>query len=107
MGFGVRNRNFRTAKGFRQRALEDRLGISLAYISKFENGKLDFGDDSRGDLIRRRATARVANEEELPLAEKIPEPIRPRFFEWSDAFRLIDPFDDKQFDRVLAFLGAM
>ena len=95
----------RTAKGLSQRALGERVGVSFTYISKVENGKLDFGDYPSEDLIRRLATALDADEEELLLlAEKIPEAIRRRFFERPDAFRLIAGLDDERLDRVLAFL---
>jgi len=105
MRFGDRVRALRTAKGYSQRALGERVGVSFTYISKVENGKLDFGDYPSEDLIRRLADALDADEEELLLlAEKIPEPIRRRFFERPDAFRLIARLDDKRLDRVLAFL---
>jgi HTH-type transcriptional regulator, competence development regulator len=105
MRFGDRIRAIRTAKGFSQRALGERVGVSFTYISKVENAKLDFGDYPSEDLIRRLAAALDADEEELLLlAEKIPEPIRRRFFERPDAFRLIARLDDKRLDRVLAFL---
>ena len=105
MRFGDRIRAIRTAKGFSQRALGERVGVSFTYISKVENGKLDFGDYPSEDLIRRLAAALDADEEELLLlAEKIPEAIRRRFFERPDAFRLIARLDDKRLDRVLAFL---
>jgi HTH-type transcriptional regulator, competence development regulator len=105
MRFGDRIRAIRTAKGFSQRALGERVGVSFTYISKVENGKLDFGDYPSEDLIRRLSAALDADEEELLLlAEKIPEPIRRRFFERPDAFRLIARLDDKRLDRVLAFL---
>ena len=105
MRFGDRVRALRTAMGLSQRALGERAGVSFTYISKVENGKLDFGDYPSEDLIRRLAAALDADEEELLLlAEKIPEPIRRRFFERPDAFRLIARLDDKRLDRVLAFL---
>ena len=105
MRFGDRVRELRTAMGLSQRALGERVGVSFTYISKVENGKLDFGDYPSEDLIRRLAAALDADEEELLLmAEKIPEAIRRRFFERPDAFRLIARLDDNRLDRVLAFL---
>jgi transcriptional regulator with XRE-family HTH domain len=105
MGFGNRLRAMRTAKGLSQRALGERVGVSFTYISKVENGKLDFGNYPSEDLICRLAAALETDEEELLLmAEKIPEAIRRRFFERPDAFRLITRLDDKRLDRVLAFL---
>ena len=105
MRFGDRIRELRTEMGLSQRMLGERVGVSFTYVSKVENGKLDFGDYPSEDLIRRLAAALDADEEELLLlAEKIPEPIRRRFFERPDAFRLIARLDDKRLDRVLAFL---
>jgi len=107
MGFGNRLRAMRTAKGLSQRALGERVGVSFTYISKVENGKLDFGDYPSEDLIRRLAAALDADEEELLLlAEKIPEAIRRRFFERPDAFRLIARLDDRRLDRVLAYING-
>ena len=105
MSFGDKVRELRTTKGLSQRVLGERVGVSFTYISKVENGKLDFGDYPSEDLIRRLAAALDADEEELLLlAEKIPEPIRRRFFERPDAFRLLARLDDKRLDRLLAFL---
>jgi transcriptional regulator with XRE-family HTH domain len=105
MRFGKRVRELRTAQGLSQRALGERVGVSFTYISKVENGKLDFGDYPSEDLIQRLADALDGDEEELLLlAEKIPEAIRRRFFERPDAFRLIARLDDQRLDGVLAFL---
>ena len=105
MRFGQRIRELRTGKCLTQRALGKQVGVSFAYISKVENGKLDFGDFPSAALIGRLAAALDADEEELLLlAEKIPEPIRRRCFERPDAFRLIARLDDKRLDRVLAFI---
>ncbi len=107
MRFGDKLRELRTAKSLSQRALGERVGVSFTYISKVENGKLDFGDYPSEDLIRRLAAALDADEEELLLlAEKIPEPIRRRFFERPDAFRLIARLDDRRLDRVLAYING-
>ena len=107
MGFGNRLRAMRTAKGLSQRALGERVGVSFTYISKVENGKLDFGNYPSEDLICRLAAALDTDEEELLLsAEKIPEAIRRRFFERPDAFRLIARLDDRRLDRVLAYING-
>ena len=83
-----------------------KVGVSFAYVSKVENGKLDFGDYPSEDLIRRLAAALDADEEALLLlAEKIPEAIRRRFFERPDAFRQIARLDDGRLDRLLASIN--
>jgi HTH-type transcriptional regulator, competence development regulator len=105
MRFGEQIRSLRAAKGLSQRRLAQRVGVSFAYVSKIESGKLDFGDYPSEEMVRRLAAALDADEEELLLlAEKIPEPIRRRCFERPDAFRLIARLDDKRLDRVLAFI---
>ena len=107
MRFGHRVRELRTQRGLSQRALGERVGVSFTYISKVENGKLDFGDYPSEALISRLAAALDADEDELLLlAEKIPEPIRRRFFERPDAFRQLARLDDKRLNRVLAFLNG-
>ena len=107
MRFGERVRALRAAKGYSQRGLAQLVGVSFAYVSKVESGKLDFGDYPSADLIRRLATALDAEEDELLLlAEKIPEAIRRRFFERPDAFRQIARLDDRRLDRVLAFIDG-
>lgn len=107
MRFGDRLQQLRKAKGFTLRALGRMVGVSYAYVSKVENGKLDFGDYPSEDLIRRFAAALDADEDELLLlAEKIPEAIRRRFFERPDAFRQIARLDDKRLDRLLASLNG-
>lgn len=106
MRFGNLLRELRKAKGLTLRTLGQKVGVSYAYVSKVETGRLDFGDYPSEDLIRRLAAALDADEEELLLlAKKIPEPIRRRFFERPDAFRQIARLDDKWLDRVLASLS--
>ena len=107
MRFGEKVRELRRAKGLTLRALGEKVGVSHAYISKTENGKLDFGDYPSEALIRRLAIALAADEEELLLlAEKIPEAIRRRFFERPDAFRQIALLSDRKLDRLLAAIAG-
>jgi transcriptional regulator with XRE-family HTH domain len=107
MRFGDTIRGLRKAKGLSLRALGRQVGVSYAYVSKVENGRLDFGDYPSEGLIRRLAAALDADEEELLLlAEKIPEAIRRRFFERPDAFRQIARLDDGRLDRLLASING-
>jgi transcriptional regulator with XRE-family HTH domain len=107
MRFGETIRELRKAKGLTVRALGERVGVSYAYISKVETGRLDFGDFPSEGLIRKLAAALDADEEELLLlAEKIPEAIRRRFFERPDAFRQIARLDDRRLDGVLAMING-
>ena len=100
--FGDQVRQLRRAKGLGQRALAKMVGISLTYVSKIENHRLDFGDYPSTDVILRIAGALEAAEDELLiLAKKIPERIRQRVLERPDAFSKLAELDDKALDRVL------
>ena len=66
MGFGNRLRAMRTAKGLSQWALGERVGVLFTYISKVENGKLDFGNYPSQNLICRLAALDTDEEELLP-----------------------------------------
>lgn len=105
MRFGDKIRALRRAKGLTLRALGEQVGVSHAYISKVENGRLVFCDYPSEALIRKLAKALDADEEEMfLLAEKIPEAMRRRIFERPDAFRQIARLDDRRLDRMLALI---
>ena len=90
-----------------QRKLGDLLGVSFTYISKIENGRLDFGKFPGEKLIRQLAVVLDADLEELLLlAKKIPESIRDRVIERPDAFRKIARLDDTTLDKILKQLGG-
>lgn len=100
--FGDRVRQLRRAKGLGQRALAKMVGISLTYVSKIENHRLDFGEYPSTDVILRIAAALEVNEDELlVLAKKIPERIQQRVLERPDAFSLLAELDDRELDRVI------
>ena len=103
MRFGDRVRALRTAMSLSQRALGERVGVSFTYISKVENGKLDFGDYPSEDLIRKLARVLGGDLDELLLlAEKIPDDIRRRVIQRPDAFRKLARLDDETLDRLVA-----
>ena len=103
MTFGERVRELRKAKGLTLRVLAGRVKVNFTYVSKIENGKLDFGDYPGDGLIRRLAKALDADEDELLLlAEKVPDRIRRRVIERPDAFQKIARLDDKALDWLVA-----
>lgn len=102
MQFGEKVRELRKAKNLTQRDLADKVQVNFTYISKIENGKLDFGDYPSRDLIRKLAKALGASADELLLlAEKVPEQIKKRVMQRPDAFRKFAGLDDKQIDEIL------
>ena len=102
MQFGEKVRELRQAKNLTQRDLADKVKVNFTYISKIENGKLDFGDYPSDELIRKLAKALGANADELLLlAEKIPEQIKKRVMQRPDAFRKFAELDDEAINRLL------
>lgn len=100
--FGQRLRDLRKAKGLSQRALAEMVKTNFTYLSKIENGKLDFAQYPSEQLIRALATALEADVDELLLlAQKIPEQIKKRVIERPDAFRKLANLDDETMDRLL------
>lgn len=105
MRFGEKVRHLRKAKGLTQRDLADRVKVNFTYISKIENGKLDFGEYPSDDLIRKLARVLGADADEMfLLAEKIPEPIKRRVIQRPAAFRRFASLNDEQMDRLLKTL---
>ena len=102
MKFGERVRQLRKAKKLTLRDLASKVGVNFTYLSKIENGKLDFGDYPSEALICKLARVLKADEDELLiLAEKIPERIRRRVMERPEAFRAFASLDDATIDFLL------
>jgi len=102
MTFGERVRELRKAKGLTLRQLAPQVGVGFTYLSRVENGRLNYGDYPSESLIHKLAEALDANEDELLLlAEKIPERIRRRVIERPEAFRQFAELDDESMDRVV------
>ncbi len=99
MTFGERIRELRKANDLSQRDLADKVGINFTYLSKIENGKLDFAQFPSEETIRNLAQALGADEDELLLlAQKIPDAIRQKVMRRPDVFRKIASLDDKSLD---------
>jgi transcriptional regulator with XRE-family HTH domain len=102
MTFGARIRDLRRGKDLTLRGLAAKVGIGFTYISKIENGKLDFGDYPSESLIRKLAAALDADLDELfVLAQIVPERIKRRVLERPDAFRCLAELDDGELDRIV------
>ena len=101
MPFGERIRELRQEKGWTLRDLAPKVGVGFTYLSKIENGKLDFGDYPSEALIRKLAQALDGDEDELMLlAEKMPDQLRRRVVERPDVFLMLAGCDDKALDKV-------
>src|SRR4051812_6650789 len=106
MTFGERVRQLRTAKGLTLRDLAPKVGVGFTYISKVENGRLDFGDFPSEALIHKLAEALDADVSELLiLAKKIPDPIKQRVLERPDDFRRLAALDDRELDAVMRLIA--
>jgi len=102
MTFGQRIRELRTAKQLSLRALAPKVEVGFTYLSKVENGKLDFGDYPSEALIRKLAIALEADLDELfVLAQIVPDRIRQRVLERPDVFRRLAELGDRQLDELM------
>ena len=102
MTFGRNIRQIRRSKNLSQRQLAAMTGINFTYISRIENGKLEFSEFPSEATIHKLADALDADEEELLLmAKKIPASIRERVLEQPDAFRKIARLDDAALDKLV------
>ena len=106
MKFGERVRQLRLEKSWSLRDLADRVGVGFTYLSRIENGRLNFGDYPSDALIHRLADALEVNEDELViLAERVPERIRSRVLERPEVFTALAECDDKTLDKVQGQIG--
>jgi transcriptional regulator with XRE-family HTH domain len=106
MTFAERVRELRKGKNLTLRELASKVDINFTYLSKIENGKLDFSEFPSERLIRKLAKELEGDVDELLLlAEKIPDEIRKRVIERPDAFRKIARLDDAALDKLLEDLG--
>src|SRR5436309_8867177 len=102
MTFGKKVRGLRKAKDLTLRDVASKVGINFTYLSKIENGKLDFSDYPSEKLIRKLGKALGGDTDELLLlAEKVPDRIRKRVLERPDAFGKLAGLNDAALDRLL------
>jgi transcriptional regulator with XRE-family HTH domain len=107
MTFGERVRELRNAKGWSLRDLAEQVDVGFTYLSRVENGRLNYGDYPSNALIHRLADALDTDEEELMvLAERVPDRIRQRVLQRPDVFGKLADLDDKSLDRVISTLNS-
>lgn len=108
MSFGTRIRQLRQDKGWTLRDLAPKVKVGFTYLSKVENGKLEFGKYPSADLVAKLAKALSADEDELMLlAGKMPEQVKRRIAERPDVFLALANCDDAALDRVKVQVAAM
>jgi len=108
MIFGERIRELRRRKDLTLRGLAAKVGVGFTYISKIENGKLDFGDCPSESLTRRLAKALEAEENELLfLAKKIPEAVKKRVIQRPDVFGMLASLDNAALDRLMKYIARL
>lgn len=101
MQFGDKVRKLRMSRGLTQQAVADSMNVSVSYISKVENGKLNFGDYPSEKFIHKLAGELKADEDELLLlADKIPVSMRRRIRQRPDLFRRIAKMDKQALDAL-------
>jgi HTH-type transcriptional regulator, competence development regulator len=101
MQFGKRVRKLRVSRGLTQQAVADRMNVSVSYISKVENSKLNFGDYPSEKFIHKLAVELKGDEDELLLlAAKVPAAIRKRIHEHPNLFLKLAEMDSKALDRM-------
>lgn len=106
MSFGQQIRTLRKARNLSQRDLAGKVRVNFSYISKIENGRLDFSDYPSEELILKLARVLEADADGLLiLAKKIPETVRRRIIQRPDVFLKLAALDDEALDRIVAGLG--
>lgn len=99
MQFGERVRELREAHGWTQKQLAVRLDVSVSYISKVENERLQFGDYPSEKFIYKLAGELEADEDELLLlSDRVPDALRQRIRKRSEVFNAVVDLDDKSMD---------
>lgn len=101
MRFGKRVRQLRQQNGLTQGALAASLDVSMSYICKVENEKLQFGDYPSEKFIHKLAGELNADEDELLLlADKVPASIRKRIRQRPELFRKLARLDKQSLDAL-------
>jgi transcriptional regulator with XRE-family HTH domain len=106
MRFGDRVRELRRLRGLTQQKLAERLSVSLSYVSKVENERLNAGDYPSESFVHKLAEALDTDEDELLLlTDRVPVAILKRIQQRPEAFRTFAQLDDNLMDRVLKKIG--
>jgi transcriptional regulator with XRE-family HTH domain len=108
MSFGQRVRELRGDRGLTQRSLAQHLDVSMSYVCKVENGKLQSGDFPSEKFIHKLAEALDADEDELLLlADKVPIKIRRGIRQQPNLFRKLGQLDSKRLSELELLVDQM
>jgi len=100
--FGERIRELRKARGYSLRQLAPLVGVGFSYLSKVENGKLDFDGTASESLIHRLAEVLEGDEVELLLlARHLPKNMADRIFELPEVYRVLTSCDQDQLRKLV------
>ena len=102
MRFGDRVRELRKLRGLTQQKLAGRLSVSLSYVSKVENERLNVGDYPSESFVLKLAEALDADEDELLLlTDRVPEAMRKRIRKRPDLFRKLAAMSDEELEKLI------
>ena len=102
MRFGDRVRELRKLRGLTQQKLAERLSVSLSYVSKVENERLNVGDYPSESFVLKLAEALDTDADELLLlTDRVPEALLRRIQERPEAFRQLAAMSDSELDALL------
>ena len=103
MRFGDRVRELRKLRGLTQQKLAERLSVSLSYVSKVENERLNAGDYPSESFVLKLAEALDADANELLLlTDRVPEVLLRRIQERPEVFRELAALSDGELDALIA-----
>lgn len=102
MRFGDRVRELRELRGLTQQKLAERLSVSLSYVSKVENERLNAGDYPSESFVHKLAEALDTDEDELLLlTDRVPVAILRRIQERPEVFRELAAMSDGELDALI------
>ena len=102
MRFGDRVRELRKLRGLTQQKLAERLSVSLSYVSKVENERLNVGDYPSESFVHKLAEALDADKDELLiLTDRVPVVIQKRIQERPEVFRELAAMSDGELDALI------
>jgi len=102
MRFGDRVRELRKLRGLTQQKLSERLEVSLSYVSKVENERLNAGDYPSENFVHKLAEALDTDEDELLLlTDRVPVAILKRIQQRPEVFRELATMSDGELDALI------